>query len=115
MSFDLESTIIKQQKIIDNLNDYIETLKEKIQRLDGALNSHVKKKDFNCDESIRSVEVRDLDLTVRSANCLHAEGLKTIGEILDFGKRELLKTPNIGPKSLAEITEVLADHGAILR
>lgn len=55
--------------------------------------------------------VDDLELTVRSANCLKAENINNIGDLVRRTEVELLKTPNLGKKSLNEIKEVLATHG----
>lgn len=54
--------------------------------------------------------VDDLELTVRSANCLKAESIYYIGDLVQRSEVELLKTPNLGKKSLNEIKNVLAQH-----
>lgn len=58
--------------------------------------------------------VDDLELTVRSANCLKAENINYIGDLIQRTENELLKTPNLGRKSLNEIKEVLASRGLTL-
>jgi len=58
--------------------------------------------------------VDDLELTVRSANCLKAESIFYIGDLIQRTENELLKTPNLGRKSLNEIKEVLASRGLTL-
>jgi DNA-directed RNA polymerase subunit alpha len=58
--------------------------------------------------------VDDLELTVRSANCLKAENIYYIGDLIQRTENELLKTPNLGRKSLNEIKEVLATKGLTL-
>ncbi len=58
--------------------------------------------------------VDDLELTVRSANCLKAENIYYIGDLIQRSESELLRTPNLGRKSLNEIKEVLATHGLSL-
>ena len=58
--------------------------------------------------------VDDLELTVRSANCLKAEHIYYIGDLIQRTEVELLKTPNLGKKSLTEIKDVLAQHGLAL-
>lgn len=58
--------------------------------------------------------VDDLELTVRSANCLKAENIYYIGDLIQRTENELLKTPNLGRKSLNEIKEVLGAHGLTL-
>jgi len=58
--------------------------------------------------------VDDLELTVRSANCLKAESIHYIGDLVQRTEVELLKTPNLGKKSLTEIKDVLASRGLSL-
>lgn len=58
--------------------------------------------------------VDDLELTVRSANCLKAEQIYYIGDLIQRTEVELLKTPNLGKKSLTEIKDVLASKGLSL-
>jgi len=59
-------------------------------------------------------QVDDLELTVRSANCLKAEQIYYIGDLIQRTEVELLKTPNLGKKSLTEIKDVLASRGLSL-
>jgi DNA-directed RNA polymerase subunit alpha len=61
---------------------------------------------------LRSID--DLELTVRSANCLKAESIYYIGDLVQRTEVELLKTPNLGKKSLTEIKDVLATRGLSL-
>ena len=61
---------------------------------------------------LRSID--DLELTVRSANCLKAENIYYIGDLIQRTEVELLKTPNLGKKSLTEIKDVLAARGLSL-
>lgn len=61
---------------------------------------------------LRSID--DLELTVRSANCLKAESIYYIGDLIQRTEVELLKTPNLGKKSLTEIKDVLAARGLSL-
>ena len=58
--------------------------------------------------------VDDLELTVRSANCLKAENIYFIGDLIQRSEAELLKTPNLGKKSLTEIKDILASKGLSL-
>src|SRR6186713_3007828 len=58
--------------------------------------------------------IDDLELTVRSANCLKAENIYYIGDLIQRTEVELLKTPNLGKKSLTEIKDVLASRGLSL-
>lgn len=65
-------------------------------------------------EPILLKAVDDLELTVRSANCLKAEEIHFIGDLVQKTEVELLKTPNLGKKSLTEIKDVLASKGLTL-
>ena len=58
--------------------------------------------------------VDELELTVRSLNCLKAENILYIGDLVQRTEVELLRTPNLGKKSLSEIKEVLESHGLSL-
>ncbi len=58
--------------------------------------------------------VDDLELTVRAANCLKAENIYYIGDLVRRSETDLLKTPNLGKKSLNEIKSVLASHNLSL-
>ena len=60
----------------------------------------------------RSID--ELDLTVRSSNCLKAENIRLVGDLIQFTETELLRTPNLGRKSLNEIKEVLFTMGLML-
>ncbi len=74
-------------------------------------------KEINEQQSINPIYVRpvdDLELTVRSANCLKAESIFYIGDLVQRTENDLLKTPNLGKKSLTEIKNVLASHGLSL-
>jgi len=58
--------------------------------------------------------IEELELTVRSANCLKAENIHYVGDLVQYTEVELLKTPNLGRKSLTEIKTVLAAHALSL-
>lgn len=58
--------------------------------------------------------IDELDLTVRSTNCLKAENIHFVGDLVQRTETELMKTPNLGKKSLTEISEVLEEHGLSL-
>ncbi len=59
-------------------------------------------------------KVDELELTVRSANCLKAEGIERVGDLIQRTETDLLRTPNLGKKSLTEIKTVLAGQGLSL-
>ena len=77
------------------------------------VNLKSRKKNRNFDRFLLR-PVDDLELTVRSANCLKAETIHYIGDLVQRTEVELLKTPNLGKKSLTEIKDVLASRGLSL-
>lgn len=81
--------------------------------LEGKEESEPESKEADIDPILLR-PVDDLELTVRSANCLKAESIYYIGDLIQRTEVELLKTPNLGKKSLTEIKDVLASHGLSL-
>jgi DNA-directed RNA polymerase subunit alpha len=81
--------------------------------LQSTSESHTESKSPQVDPILLQ-PVDDLELTVRSANCLKAENIYYIGDLIQRTENELLKTPNLGRKSLNEIKEVLASKGLTL-
>ena len=79
-----------------------------------GLPTHIEEKKSTQIDPILLRPVDDLELTVRSANCLKAENIYYIGDLIQRTETELLKTPNLGRKSLNEIKEVLATRGLTL-
>ena len=74
-------------------------------------------KELGDQQSVNPIYTRpvdDLELTVRSANCLKAESIYFIGDLIQRTETDLLKTPNLGKKSLTEIKNVLSSHGLSL-
>ena len=69
------------------------------------------KKDQNDFDPFLMRSIEELELTVRSTNCLKAESIFLIGDLLQRTEFDLLKTPNLGKKSLNEIKDVLASRG----
>jgi len=76
--------------------------------------SRLDQKERNDFDPILLRPVDDLELTVRSANCLKAENIYFIGDLVQKSENELLKTPNLGKKSLTEIKDVLASRSLSL-
>lgn len=76
--------------------------------------SQLDTKEHNEFDPILLRPVDDLELTVRSANCLKAENICYIGDLVQKTESELLKTPNLGKKSLTEIKDVLASRSLSL-
>ena len=99
-SIRLAATILQHQLavFVDLDNEKEQVVEEKEDEVDPIL--------------IRPVD--DLELTVRSANCLKAENIYYIGDLIQRTEVELLKTPNLGKKSLTEIKDVLASRGLAL-
>lgn len=90
------ATILQQQLAV-----FVD-LKEDIQKMPEQLKDEV--------DPILLRPIEDLELTVRSTNCLKAENIYYVGDLIQRTEVELLKTPNLGKKSLTEIKNVLASH-----
>ena len=134
VSYDVQSARVEQQTDLDKLILEVETngtvdpeqaIKEAALILRNQLSIFVDLEAEQADESpVASDEpeidptllrpVDDLELTVRSANCLKAESIYYIGDLIQRTEMELLKTPNLGKKSLTEIRDVLAARGLSL-
>lgn len=133
VSYDVQAARVEQQTDLDKLIIEIETngtidpenaVRESARILRNQLSVFV---DLEADESTETAAssepeidpillrpVDDLELTVRSANCLKAESIYYIGDLIQRTEVELLKTPNLGKKSLTEIKDVLASRGLSL-
>ena len=133
VSYDVQSARVEQQTDLDKLILEIETngtidpenaVREAARILRNQLSVFV---DLEAEEAqeaaigsepaidpILTRPVDDLELTVRSANCLKAESIYYIGDLIQRTEVELLKTPNLGKKSLTEIKDVLAARGLSL-
>ncbi|RMG48170.1 MAG: DNA-directed RNA polymerase subunit alpha [Acidobacteria bacterium] len=85
-----------------NFEDHLELEREMVSEEDEKLREHLD----------RSID--ELDLSVRSYNCLKNAGIETIRDLVQRTEAELLKTKNFGRKSLNEIKELLADMGLSL-
>lgn len=66
------------------------------------------------DKLTKESSIEQLDLTIRSKNCLKADNIYTIGVLVSRTENELIRTPNLGRKALAEVKEKLAMHGFML-
>ena len=82
---------------------------EDVERL-GDLYDQLSKKN----RELKMVAVRDLALSNRTYRCLEAEGVHTVEDLIAMSAVDLLKTPNIGRKSITEITDELARRGLSL-
>ncbi len=95
--------IVKEQlAIFINFDETEEPLPIEAPRTEEKLNENL----------FRSVD--ELELSVRSANCLQNANIKTIGDLVQKSEAEMLKTKNFGRKSLKEIKEILAEMGLSL-
>ncbi len=129
ISYNVESARVKQRTDLDRLILNIETngtldpedaIRKAATILVNQLESFVdlktivppKKKEVKSEfNPILLCSVDDLELTVRSANCLKTESIHYIGDLVQKTEIDLLKTPNLGKKSLTEIKDVLATKG----
>jgi len=132
VAYSVEAARVEQRTDLDKLIIDIETngtidpeeaIRKSASILQGQLSVFV---DLTADEQVQQEEqasdidpillrpVDDLELTVRSANCLKAENIYYIGDLIQRTEVELLKTPNLGKKSLTEIKDVLAQQALSL-
>jgi DNA-directed RNA polymerase subunit alpha len=132
VSYTVESARVEQRTDLDKLIIDIETNgtidpEEAIRRAGGILKDQLsvfvdlqgqdEGASSGMDTQIDPILLRpvdELELTVRSANCLKAENINYIGDLVQRTEVELLRTPNLGKKSLTEIKEVLESHGLAL-
>jgi DNA-directed RNA polymerase subunit alpha len=105
-TIDPEEAIRRAGGILKNQLDVFVDLQGEDEVGFGAAESHV--------DPILLRAVDELELTVRSANCLKAENINYIGDLVQRTEVELLRTPNLGKKSLTEIKQVLEAHGLAL-
>jgi len=128
VTYDVESARVEQRTDLDKLVIDIETNgtidpEDAIRQAAGILQDQLSPfVDLQGSEEVQPEEkeaeidpillrpVDDLELTVRSANCLKAESIYYIGDLVQRTEVELLKTPNLGKKSLSEIKKVLDDN-----
>jgi DNA-directed RNA polymerase subunit alpha len=133
IAYEVQSARVEQQTDLDKLIIEIETngtvdpeesVREAARILRNQLSVFVDLEAEEAEEAAAKHEpeidpiltrpVDDLELTVRSANCLKAESIYYIGDLIQRTEVELLKTPNLGKKSLTEIKDVLASRGLSL-
>ena len=132
VSYIVESARVEQRTDLDRLVLELETNgtidpEEAVRQAAAILNDHLsvfialKGEDTVGHDDIRPQfdplllrPVDDLELTVRSANCLKAENIFHIGDLIQRTEVDLLKTPNLGKKSLTEIKDILATKGLSL-
>jgi DNA-directed RNA polymerase subunit alpha len=132
VSYDVEAARVEQRTDLDKLIIDIETNgtidpEEAIRHAGSILKDQLSvfvdlereeegdnEEDENLVDPILLRPVDELELTVRSANCLKAESVMYIGDLVHRTEVELLRTPNLGKKSLTEIKEILESHGLTL-
>lgn len=132
VSYDVEAARVEQRTDLDKLIIDIETNgtidpEEAIRHAGSILKDQLSvfvdlereeetdnEEDENLVDPILLRPVDELELTVRSANCLKAESVMYIGDLVQRSEVELLRTPNLGKKSLTEIKEILESHGLTL-
>ena len=100
MAIEHSATILQQQ-----LSSFVDL---------DAIAEQEAKKDQNDFDPLLLRSIEELELTVRSTNCLKAESIFLIGDLIHRSEFDLLKTPNLGKKSLNEIKDVLASKGLSL-
>jgi DNA-directed RNA polymerase subunit alpha len=132
VSYQVESARVEQRTDLDKLVMDVETngviepeqaIRDAARILMGQLSVFADLEGASSEVEVKSAPqvdpillrpVDDLELTVRSANCLKAENIFYIGDLIQRSENELLKAPNLGRKSLNEIKDVLATRGLTL-
>lgn len=132
VSFNVEKARVENRTDLDRLVLDIETFgtidpEEAVRKSATILNhqlsafTELRDKNVSAEESekikinpILFKLVDELELTVRAANCLKSENVLYIGDLVQRQESDLLKTPNLGRKSLAEIKSILQEHGLTL-
>ena len=110
-----EEAIRQSARILVEQLAFFAQIDPKLGEIDsGAITGNSKSASSGTFDPILLRPVDELELTVRSANCLKAENIYYIGDLIQRTETELLKTPNLGRKSLNEIKEVLASRGLTL-
>lgn len=112
LEIETNGTVSPENAIRQAANILVEQLAV-IVNMEGGLVEIINEKKSNVDPILMH-SVDELELTVRSANCLKAENIFFIGDLVLRTESELLKTPNLGKKSLTEIKDVLASRGLSL-
>ena len=72
---------------------------------------HERLRQFDPNRAVLMDSIETLELTVRAENCLRAENIETIGQLVSFSSYELLKLPNLGKTTLEEIVKQLSLKG----
>ncbi len=132
VSYKVEATRVEQRTDLDKLIIEMKTngtidpeqvIRKAATILDDQLSSFIDLHDYKHPEVVEPElqidpkylkSIDDLELTVRSANCLKTENIQLVGDLVQRTESELLKTPNLGRKSLTEIKDVLASWGLSL-
>ena len=95
--------LIEHFAVIQNLNMEIEQRKYMIETVEKVVDSKLDKK------------IEDLDLSVRSYNCLKRANINTVGELTQKTEEEMMKVRNLGRKSLKEVVQKLREIGLDLK
>jgi DNA-directed RNA polymerase subunit alpha len=101
-----EDAIAYSAKILKQQLDVFVNFEE----VDEEITPEAEEEIGNIDEVLLR-HVEDLELSVRSANCLKNAGINSIGELVQKTEAEMLKTKNFGRKSLSEIKDILTEYG----
>lgn len=80
----------------------------------GALNHSTRQKLFE-EKDLATISTKELGLRTRTINCLTADGIQSVAELVSRTEKEVLKCPNLGPKSLQDVIEALAEKGWSLK
>lgn len=102
--------------IIKHFNHFLE-IGDKLERLRTKAEDEeeIEEEEESNEKDVASLKIEELDLTVRSYNCLKKAGIESLGQLGSFGLQDLLKIKNLGRKSLTEIIDKLKEYGYELK
>jgi len=114
--------IENQQKALNDRSNNLQLIYDKMINIEKQLKTFKELRDFFTNEKIlepltweeipaHKIKIEQSELVVRTKNCLELMGVKTFGDLVKLKKQDLLKSNNLGKKSLNEIVNELARHG----
>ena len=110
----IEQYISDNQRLINSYSEGVHNVYKEFQEFKDEVSKAFNAVNVMLPEKNKNVHIDDLDLTVRTRNCLLAENICTINDLCNETGRNLLKIPNFGKKCLREVREALATLGLVL-
>jgi DNA-directed RNA polymerase alpha subunit len=111
----IEQFISDNQRLINSYSEGVHNVYKEFQEFKEEVSKAFNAVNVMLPEKNKNAHIDDLDLTVRTRNCLLSVNICTIVELCDQTSRNLLKIPNFGKKCLREVREALATFGLVLK